>query len=595
MVGCRETEKSNTSKPIIKKTKIIPCWLKVLYTVFMFLRNLFSKKGFLNYIAITIIIIAGLLLVADLFFIPGRAITFDGHIHMATIAQFAAAIKELEIPVRWSNNFANYGLPLPIFAHQIPAYLGAFFEILVNNPVMSFNLTMLIGVIGSSVAFYLLLREYVDTAYALIGALIFNFAPYRIINIYIRGALPELFASMFLPIILIGIVKWFRDKKPYAIVICVLGITGLALTHPMLLFPSSLVFLPFVIYYNWPLNKNWLNLLKFGGVCLIAAGLASYYLLPLLLESKYFYIGQTQNLFVSHSFLNISNYFQEKWFYFLGHPGPRGDHIIFGLIESIILVIGFVIALLNFIKTRQVKLVQLLVFISLLLFFSTLPVSKALYENIFLLDNLQFSWRMIGLLLFIPPFLLVILFQKFIKNKKLGIVFGILALVVVLFYRVPQLYQKNSTVYDVSNYYFVHTNLHTKNLNTIWSDDSENYPVKTKQFEIVEGEGEVEPILLKNSKRHYQVKTNQELKMVDYTFYFPGWKVFANGEEILIEFQDPEHRGLITYQLPAGKYLVEVIYTNTKVRSLGYLLSVFSGGVLLGLVCLIRKKIKQKS
>lgn len=555
----------------------------------MLLRKFFSKKRFLNYVAVTIIIIAGLLLVADLFFIPGRAITFDGHIHMATIAQFATAIKEFELPVRWSNNFANYGLPLPIFAHQIPAYLGAMFEILLNNPVMSFNLVMLIGVIGSSIAFYLLLKQYTDTTFALIGSLIFNFAPYRIINIYIRGALPELFASMFLPMILIGIIKWFRDKKPSAIITCTLGITGLALTHPMLLFPSSLVFLSFVVYYNWPLNKNWLNLLKFGAACLVAAGLASYYLLPLLLESKYFYIGQAQDIFVSHSFLGISNYFQEKWFYYLGHPGPRGDHIIFGLIESIILVVGFGIALFNFIKTKRFKLIQLLMTISLLLVFLTLSVSKFLYENIFLLGNLQFSWRIIGLLLFIPPFLLVIIGHKFIKNKKLGIMIGVIVLAMVLFYRIPQLYQKNSTVYDISNYYFVHANLHTQNLNTIWSDNSENYPLKTRQFEIIEGEGKVEQILLKNSKRLYQVKTSQELSMVDYTFYFPGWKVFADGKEVLIEFQDPEYRGLITYQLPVGEYLVEVIYTNTKIRSLGYLLSVLSGFIFLVLVFLIRK------
>ena len=55
-----------------------------------------------NWLSYGVILIVSFFLVADLFFHPGRSITFDGHIHITTIAQFHNALKDGEFPVRWS-------------------------------------------------------------------------------------------------------------------------------------------------------------------------------------------------------------------------------------------------------------------------------------------------------------------------------------------------------------------------------------------------------------------------------------------------------------------------------------------------------------
>src|SRR5258708_39401689 len=72
-----------------------------------------------------VLAIVSLFLVSDLFLNQGRELTFDGVIHMVTIAQFSHALAAGGFPVMWADGFANYGFLLSLFAHQFTAYFGA--------------------------------------------------------------------------------------------------------------------------------------------------------------------------------------------------------------------------------------------------------------------------------------------------------------------------------------------------------------------------------------------------------------------------------------------------------------------------------------
>jgi hypothetical protein len=64
--------------------------------------------------------------------------------------------------------------------------------------------------------------------------------------------------------------------------------------------------------------------------------------------------------------------------------------------------------------------------------------------------------------------------------------------------------------------------------------------------------------------------------MADYTFYFPGWRAYIDGRETTIQFQDPEYRGVITYYVPSGEHRIDLLFTDTKVRKFGIVISIFS-------------------
>lgn len=523
-----------------------------------------------------VIIAAVAVLLLDQIIVPGRALTFDAHIHITTITQFSDALKEGEFPVRWSNNFANYGLPLPIVAHQLPTYLGAVLTLVIGNPVTAYKWMLFIGALGSAVSLYAFLRKFSATIPAVTATILFIFGPYRIINIYIRGAMPEIFASMFLPLVLLGLYEVCKQKKKRGLAVLYLGVLGMFLSHPMVVVTSSLLILGYGLYLAWPVVKHWKEVLFLAMAGGLAVASSSYYIVPLLLEKKYFYIGQSESLFAQGSALSLEQFLQPAWYFFKGHPGPRGDFIIVGAIEIALLCIG-VVAWLFLLVGKQKKFVSQrnhLVFwliMSLIFMFLMTPAADLIYLKVPGFSEVQFPWRMLTSLLVTTSAVVAITLQR--VPKRWQALSAAVLVIVVLITRVPQLYSKNSAQYDTQAYHFIQTNLHTQNLNTIWSQNTAEYPVKSEQFKVLGGMGTVQAVELRNSSRKYLTSSTEALRLIDFTFYFPGWKVFVDGQEVPIEFQDIEYRGLITYQVPAGEHTVDVRYTHTKVRQLGFVLS----------------------
>jgi hypothetical protein len=116
-------------------------------------------------------------------------------------------------------------------------------------------------------------------------------------------------------------------------------------------------------------------------------------------------------------------------------------------------------------------------------------------------------------------------------------------------------------------------------MNTIWSGKSEDYPIKKEKPEIVDGNGTITKQTVKNSKRSYIVDAKTPLRMVDYTFYFPGWKAYVDGNPVSIEFQDPKYRGIISYNVPVGQHSIQLKFEDTKVRFLGKMMTLFFSGI----------------
>lgn len=135
-------------------------------------------------IVVLIVFIISFILTSDLFFHSGNNLTFDGRIHVSTMSQYWQALSDGEFPVRWSNNFANFGLPLPLIAHQIPAYLGAIIIGLGFSPIASYNSVLFIGVFIGNLLFYLYLKRHFNNELTMTGMVVYAFFAYRIVNIY---------------------------------------------------------------------------------------------------------------------------------------------------------------------------------------------------------------------------------------------------------------------------------------------------------------------------------------------------------------------------------------------------------------------------
>jgi hypothetical protein len=81
----------------------------------------------------------------------------------------------------------------------------------------------------------------------------------------------------------------------------------------------------------------------------------------------------------------------------------------------------------------------------------------------------------------------------------------------------------------------------------------------------------------------FAVSTPKKLILRIYTFYFPGWKAYVDGEEVEISVAGPE--GFITLPVPKGDHDVTVRFEDTPPRVVGWIVSAI--GVLMLVVALV--------
>jgi len=77
-------------------------------------------------------------------------------------------------------------------------------------------------------------------------------------------------------------------------------------------------------------------------------------------------------------------------------------------------------------------------------------------------------------------------------------------------------------------------------------------------------------------EHRYKIKVREKSQIVDNTLYFPGWKVWVDGDEVFINPHDFNWRGLITYPVFNGEHQVVVKFTKTKTRQFAELISLVS-------------------
>jgi hypothetical protein len=73
------------------------------------------------------------------------------------------------------------------------------------------------------------------------------------------------------------------------------------------------------------------------------------------------------------------------------------------------------------------------------------------------------------------------------------------------------------------------------------------------------------------------VRSSQEATIQFYTYYFPGWRGYVDGQEVPIRPEEPY--GLITLDVPAGEHQVKIRFGDTPIRVVGKVISLLSLGL----------------
>ena len=114
----------------------------------------------------------------------------------------------------------------------------------------------------------------------------------------------------------------------------------------------------------------------------------------------------------------------------------------------------------------------------------------------------------------------------------------------------------------------------------------------TAQMEIASGVVTITQGKRTTTVREYTIDAKESSRLVENTLYFPGWKVYVDGIQTGVQYQDPAYRGLITFRVTEGVHAIRIVFEDTKLRWVADNLSLIAVGLLgvTGLVILIWRK-----
>jgi uncharacterized membrane protein len=540
---------------------------------------IFSKKlKNRNSLYILLLLLIGLFF-TSLLFTNNFYISHDGQAQVVRIAAYAQAITEGQIPPRWAGNLNyGYGLPTLNFFFPLEGYLGTVLYIIGVSFENSFKILIAGSFILSFVFYYLWLSKFFKKEVAFAGAIFYGLSPYHFLDIYVRGQLAEMLALMFVPLLFLFIENNLKKPELSSILVGGMLYGFLILSHSVLSLIFTTVAFSYIVIRAWPRKK-----LLLKNLVIIAIGLmfAIYFWFPALYEGIYINSKLFVGDFYKNHFANLKNLFYSPWGFGSVVNSKNGLSPQIGPF----LVILSLISTLFYSSYKQKRVYLFFLFVFLGSIFMSLPYSSFIWSKFHLIQQFQFPWRFTAISSFSAAILSAFLFSKLNKKSIL-----VICTAFILFSFQYLSVNKITAKQDLFYLNYPGTGAYHGEATTIWvAGDAGKYPKKS--LEIISGKGKIENFKKKTGFHSFNTVSDGELAILDNTVYFPGWTVMIDNINTPIEFQDTNHRGLITFKVPKGEHFIEVFFRETKIRLFADIISLLT--VVFILLYFLVKKLKK--
>lgn len=509
--------------------------------------------------------------------------------------------KDCQIPCRWIPD-AGYGYGYPQFNYYPPFvyYLGEMVHLLGFQFVDTVKILFILGYIFSAFSMFFLVRLFSSNLAALTASLVYTYAPYKAVEVYVRGALSEFWAFVFFPLIFLFSYLVIKKGSKVYIALLSLSLAFLFTTHILMSLAFVIPILVWVLFWVFSEKKTILKrfllvfLSSFLGFCLSA-----FFVLPVILERKFAHIETLTMGYFDYRkhFLGLYKLLLDReWGYgSSGFPDERLN-LSLGLLQWFFSLFIFFAASFYFLKGKGLKKNNLLIlvcfFLILFLLFIIHPRSIFIWEKLNFLSIFQFPWRFVTVALFISSFIVGFGFNLFRRSYKLflGFLISILVIVLNINYFKPRdwyseiddkkkfsgkLWEKQLTI-SIFDYLPIYATLPP------WSK-APDIP------EVILGEANI---------LSYQKGSNHQVGEVEVLsdfariraplFDFPGMVVYSGGKKIVHFNDDCSFQkyclGLVTFDLGYGRHKIEIRLEDTLVRKLGNIISLASFCVIIFLL-----------
>ena len=195
---------------------------------------------------------------------------------LVRLVEFDAAFRAADFFPSWSPDlYSGYGspifqfyAPLSYYAAEVPVLMGF-------DYATAFKLALFF----SGLAMYRLASTHFPGWVACLGAIFYMVAPYRLVDMFIRHALAEHCACIWLPLIVWGTERFVSKSSRIGLVTGALATAALIFTHNIM----ALIGIPVCVVAGWAFaspRRGILSLAAAGAVAAIGIGLAAVFWWP---------------------------------------------------------------------------------------------------------------------------------------------------------------------------------------------------------------------------------------------------------------------------------------------------------------------------
>ncbi|MBI4136975.1 hypothetical protein HY469_02835, partial [Candidatus Roizmanbacteria bacterium] len=491
--------------------------------------------------------------------------THDGEWAVVRLADmYRTVIQDQQIPTRYSGYLnAGYGYPLFNFAYPFPYYIGLLPLALNAGFVGSIKLLFALSIpLSAIVMFFFSKKLWNSTLAGIISAIVYTYAPYRMVDLFVRGSIGESLSFILFPAL--GFLSLKISEKPMSaksVVSFSLLFALLIGTHNimMVLFaPILAIFTVFLI-----LKKNKMSWRSFVFAWLLGIGLSTFFWLPALAEKHLIWLAETPIADRDLYFVSLRQVLIPSW----GYAPPTesgGFSYQLGISQVILLLLSLVISgQLLFKKKRTFSHQVVLLFttitvVTILMMFS---ITSFVWSSVPLLKEINYPWTMLSQAVWLIALLAGYLASLKTIIKTAGIALAIVAFVLTIPYARPAEYVDRGDDFYLSN-------------DAVTTSSDEYLPLWTKtkpphradQKVQVEGEGFVREVTYDSKSISFSAELENESTITINTIYYPGWQLLVRENKIPVTY-DNEY-GVMQFTLPAGNHQVRGFFRETPIRLL---------------------------
>lgn len=562
---------------------------------------IFLKKALINYF---IYFFLFLIFISSTyyFFQHGFFLVHDYTIG-AKIVEMADGLKSFQWPIRWSANLGyGFGMPLFNFYAPLPYFFGAIFYLLGFSLPVSIKLLYLLITFFTLLGSFKLGKRLSGNWGGIILAAAFTLAPYRSLNIFVRGALSEVFAITFFPWVILALYQIVdarqhdHRQKIKAYLLLFVSLSAIVLSHNL----SALMFIPLAALWALFIAKK-TKLWQIIKVFILAFLSTIFYTLPSFLEKDLTKIDSILTGYFDYHlhFLYIRQFFQNNWGYGGSGWGANDDISFFlgygQLLALALLAILFALQILKVLRKKELfaflkknKIFMLAGFLTFFCLFLSIGKSLKLWEFIKILSFIQFPWRWLGSASFFLAVLLAV-GSSFLKQgvwQKIALSF-----LFASFFLNAQFFKAKGILANSELYYYDDQKKISAEMSetlpdyipkqmaeeTILQRYNEKYPEPTAwRSQELNNDLLFESQLLKSASDHQIWKTKlDEPTLINFKIAnFTGWTAHLDNQKTEI-LENPEI-GNVQLMIPDGEHLIKLSFQENKLRLISDCVSLIS-------------------